>query len=199
MHLVQALASAYPHHVAYPAPGHKGLGWWSRFPLRELDVVWNVEGESIALAVELCGPVDTIRLVAAHPLTPAVGPVDAGFWLYDSAQRDREIAPVLELVARLPPPLVLAGDFNMTDQSASYVSVTRTLRDAFAARGRGLGHTYPASVPHDTFTMVFPLPLLRLDYVFHTADLLPFSARVLGRVGSDHLPVIVSFAWPHPD
>ena len=38
-------------------------------------------------------------------------------------------------------------------------------------------------------------PLLRIDYIWHSADLRPTAANVGEAIGSDHLPVTVVFEW----
>lgn len=53
---------------------------------------------------------------------------------------------------------------------------------SFPSAGWGFGHT--ARMAH------IPFPLLRIDYIWHTADLAARRAYVGPDVGSDHRPVI---------
>jgi len=193
--LAALLEDRYPHHVVWPHQAYRGLGWWSRFPLRELERAWSACGQPLALAVECCAPPSALRLVTAHPFVPAVGFGEAGWRYYDARRRDQEVGQILALADRQPPPLVLVGDFNLTEHSAAYARITRRLRDAFAERGRGFGHTFPIRVRFRGWH-TWPLPLLRLDYAFHTADLAVQEARLLEPVGSDHRPLLTAFAWP---
>jgi endonuclease/exonuclease/phosphatase family metal-dependent hydrolase len=39
------------------------------------------------------------------------------------------------------------------------------------------------------------LPLLRIDYIFHSADLATVGARVGPLGGSDHLPIVADLAF----
>jgi endonuclease/exonuclease/phosphatase (EEP) superfamily protein YafD len=50
----------------------------------------------------------------------------------------------------------------------------------------GLAPTWPANG-------IWPYPLVRLDYVWHSEGLQALSAELGPRLGSDHLPLIVTF------
>jgi endonuclease/exonuclease/phosphatase (EEP) superfamily protein YafD len=43
--------------------------------------------------------------------------------------------------------------------------------------------------------MELHLPLVRIDYVFHSADLRAISARVGPSTGSEHLPVVADLVF----
>ena len=74
------------------------------------------------------------------------------------------------------------------------------LFDAFQAAGRGRGGTLPRRLGHSTRVNLRPgwparglpglLPLARVDYIWHTADLAPLDCWVGEDAGSDHLPVL---------
>jgi endonuclease/exonuclease/phosphatase family metal-dependent hydrolase len=89
-------------------------------------------------------------------------------------------------------PLITAGDFNLSDQDSSYRDLAARWHDAFRAGGFGLGTTYPVARALD-LPSVFP-PLVRLDYVWHSDDMLAVSASNGAYVGSDHLPLLVELS-----
>ncbi|MBB2695890.1 EEP domain-containing protein [Rhizobium phaseoli] len=88
-----------------------------------------------------------------------------------------------------PLPCVLCGDFNAIPSSATYRLVARSLKDA------QLGGK---AAPRATFPSRYPL--MRLDHIFITDDLVVKRAAVLQnrltKVASDHLPLFaeISFA-----
>ncbi|ARM16584.1 MULTISPECIES: endonuclease/exonuclease/phosphatase family protein [Rhizobium] len=88
-----------------------------------------------------------------------------------------------------PLPCVLCGDFNALPSSATYRLVARSLKDA------QLGGK---AAPRATFPSRYPL--MRLDHIFVTDDLVVKRAAVLQnrltKVASDHLPLFaeISFA-----
>jgi endonuclease/exonuclease/phosphatase (EEP) superfamily protein YafD len=197
--ILPLLEAAYPHHVAHASEGYKGVGWWSRFPLREVDVAWLPTGEPLALAVEASLPSMRVRLVAAHPIVPDVGWEATHFWTFEADARDADVKQVLALVDRLEPPVVVAADLNLTDQSAAYADIVRLLRDAFDEVGRGFGHTFPLRFPLLEPRPRWRWPLLRIDYLLCTPDLVATGCRVLPSVGSDHLPIEARFNLPRAD
>ncbi len=75
---------------------------------------------------------------------------------------------------------LVTGDFNQTEWSHPYERITAL-------------HTYPSDLAISRY--VFRLPLVRIDYVFHSADLAAVATRVGPDGGSDHLPVIADLAF----
>src|SRR5581483_8331285 len=108
-----------------------------RYPIRKGVLGCNDEQEPLALAAEMRGPLGPLHLVTAHPTVPLLGPWEAGVRLYDGQIRDCEVERILRGIEALPAPLILAGDFNLTEQSAAYGRLTSLLDDAFATAGRG--------------------------------------------------------------
>ncbi len=92
--------------------------------------------------------------------------------------RLKQAQDVLASLRPLEGPVVLAGDFNTPPAGLIYDRLTRRYRDAFAEAGWGWGYTYPAR-----------LPLLRIDYVFHSPHWRTRTAEVGSREGSDHRPL----------
>lgn len=80
-------------------------------------------------------------------------------------------------------PAIVAGDFNTPPAGKVYGVLTGEWQDAFAESGLGWGFTYPASIP-----------LLRIDYVFHSADWRAVTSRVGEAPGSDHRPLLAELA-----
>jgi endonuclease/exonuclease/phosphatase (EEP) superfamily protein YafD len=105
-------------------------------------------------------------------------------------------AQVDELVARLNAaagPRLLTGDFNETEWSYPYERLHGALGDSFREAGLGFGHPYPSHVRYGGWTV--SVPLVRIDYVFHSAELVALQAAVGPDGGSDHLPVVAELAF----
>jgi endonuclease/exonuclease/phosphatase (EEP) superfamily protein YafD len=86
-------------------------------------------------------------------------------------------------------PVILAGDFNVTDQTQLYRAITEHLKNAHREAGYGFGFTFPS--PAIRVLGVLPLPsMMRIDHIFFSGH---FSARQAGTIedsgGSDHRPV----------
>jgi len=105
-------------------------------------------------------------------------------------QREKEARTYQAFLSRLDGPVIVAGDFNTTDQTTAYHILTKGLRDAFRTAGWGLGHTYPAQ-PWRFRRFLVPARLVRIDYITYS----PHWSAVRAYIGpwdgvSDHLPVV---------
>lgn len=85
-------------------------------------------------------------------------------------------------------PVILVGDLNTTDHTASYRLIASRLVDAHRAVGWGPGFTFPSG----HLGLGGLGPLLRLDFVFVSDHFVPETIRSDGGAyGSDHRPLIV--------
>ena len=143
-------------------------------------------------------PGGAFEIVDVHLESPRTGLVAArqeGFdgidlWQSNHAGRvaqARALAAVLRTSAH---PLVLGGDLNAPDASATMQALFAIgLRDAFATAGRGWGHTYGHRMrPRFSF--------LRIDHVLVSDDVEVVRAFTGGKDASDHRPVIADLRLP---
>ena len=194
-HLEAALGPRYPHRALQPAP-ESGAGVLSRHPLRDAEPIVLSDGEHQAQRLVVDAPGGPLTLVNLQLPIPrftwserGLGPLHLPVG-YDGEPRSAELRRLLALVDRVDGPLLVVGDFNMTEYSLDYRRVQARLGDAYRAVGRGFGHTFPrlGAVPA---RLPAPWPVLRLDYVWHSPELRPLSARVGPSGGSDHHAVVV--------
>lgn len=190
------LQGTYPYQV-----GSRSVFVVSRFPLAEArplalgvrahDALVSdvVIGDRIAaLAVVHLRRIDAYQGLAAGPWTLARTAAR-----FDPTPRDQVAAELMEALRSIGGSIVLAGDFNTTPWSHTHELLTADLRDSFREAGLGFGHTYPATLR--IFGSDLLLPLIRIDYVFHSPDIIALDARVGPEGGSDHLPVIADLAF----
>lgn len=190
-----ALAERYPYHDLRPVGvSVYGKGAFSRFPTTEN--TYTIDGSRV-LIQRLLLDIDGVPLVLynIHPSVPRVG------LPYDASQRSDDIARIMALAEKESLPVIIAGDFNMTDQSDDYRKMHARYTDVFRESGFGLGLTFP---DFGGFSMpILPhLPqIVRLDYVFTTpAHFQSLEARVWHHSGgSDHRPLFVRLALLSPN
>jgi len=194
--LAGLLHRRYPHWAVRPAPSPAGTGVFSRFPIREASAFRLSEQGHWCQRMLIDAPGGTLDLFNVHPRIPNLGSRRLGkVWFPTCYEPGRRRAEIGRLLCLLPAerPLVVLGDFNVTESSPEYRLLRARLGDAYRAVGRGLGHTFPSllSLPPN-----FPAlwPVLRLDYVWHSAHFRPLSARHGRSGGSDHRPVVVRLA-----
>jgi vancomycin resistance protein VanJ len=191
--LQRELAALYPYQAVY-AGGFAGKAVFSRYaivgearlelyPARpDLQVVLSVGGRALTLLV-------------AHPPPPRM----RRHGLVFDAGAVHHLRGVATLAAGSAP-AVLVGDFNMTPRHAAYAFFRRVgLRDAFGDVGCGRGATLPARLGPSRWLRRPPgwprlVPVVRVDYIWHTRELRAEAAWVGADAGSDHLPVLARLA-----
>ncbi len=160
----------------------------SRYPLLDVERWPGDEIEMLRATIDFDGQPVVIYVV--HPTSP-------GNTGYDSSVRSEQIDLLLEAVSTETDPVIFMGDFNMEEWSDDYSHITGSYIDSF----RDLypfeddpGLTYPDyALPQSRVNARLPgfTPLiLRLDYIFHSADFETLAAQVWpDSGGSDHRPV----------
>jgi endonuclease/exonuclease/phosphatase (EEP) superfamily protein YafD len=111
---------------------------------------------------------------------------------YDDEPRNQQLATLLAYFKTEPYPFIAAGDFNLSDLSMTYASVSGQIHDSFSEAGTGLGYSWPTS--RALALPDFLPPLVRMDYIWHSRGLQALSAWQGEFVGSDHLPQFADFA-----
>ncbi|MDP8922594.1 MAG: endonuclease/exonuclease/phosphatase family protein [Chloroflexota bacterium] len=193
--LVRVLGDRYPHRALRPVQ-KLGAGVLSRYPLRHVEDFQLSDGGNWGQRVEIDAPVGRFTLLNVHPAVPHLVRSESGGPLpiprYDADRRNAEVRRLTRHIDAVDGPLLVTGDFNLTEYSADYHAMRARLGDAYRAAGRGLGLTFPRpwSFPH---ALPAPWPVVRLDYVWYSGELRPVEAHVGSSGGSDHRPVIVRF------
>lgn len=180
--LCAALTRAYPHQVLRPLSNTYGLALFSRLPLIGAEVRCLIEDgvPSIRTGVELPSG-DVIDVHCIHPKPPSIG--------QDTGHRDAELVLVAREVKARGRPAIVMGDMNDVAWSHTTLMLQRIGGLVDPRRGRGFYNTYPARWPG----MRWPL-----DYIFHSVHFRLVHMRVLGRFGSDHLPLVAVLSY-EPD
>ncbi len=113
--------------------------------------------------------------------------------MYDYTKRSAEIQDLVQRLQKETKPFIVAGDFNMTDQSQDYHYLRTVMQDSFQASGLGFGFTWPhgweLSFLIKNSTSKLNYPLFRIDYIGYSKHWAAQSSKVLPTTGSDHLPV----------
>lgn len=154
----------------------------SRWPLRQIGVTtspwYNAPTRPSFLAVRVERPEGPFTLVTAHLSRP-----------FDPPVQEAQVDWLLDRLREMPPPVLLAGDFNAAPWSPL---MRRIMHEAGLVRLSATGPTWP-----DGWLLPFGIPI---DHVLGGAGIgVSGRAQVLGDVGSDHRPVLVRFTLPPAD
>jgi endonuclease/exonuclease/phosphatase (EEP) superfamily protein YafD len=173
---------------------------FSRFPLSDVrtNVLHAGTHDSMQVSIEIDHRLVDLTVVHLARVDQYSG-LRRGLSLLRSARtfstnvRDSAVEDLAALLRAEPGPRILVGDLNMTPTSHAHGVLSQELRDAFFEAGWGLGHTFPAR-PR-AIGLDISLPLIRIDYIFHSDDLVARRAWVGPDGGSDHLPVVADLAF----
>jgi endonuclease/exonuclease/phosphatase (EEP) superfamily protein YafD len=191
--IADALTADYPYGTLQSLEPGRSAGLLSRFPittaewmpLPPLDITLHamieVQGKPVHIFV--------VHLSANnffdYPLAESLALIHERY-----QRRADEVARLQDVIADLTEPVLLMCDCNLTDTSEAYSHLRVFLHDSFREAGWGWGHTFqPAHVP---------MPLQRLDYVWHSDEFVAVQAYVGEGAGSDHRPVVATLKMSQP-
>ena len=205
--LEPAMAEALEDRLAahYPYREVKDDAWcglFSRYPIAQCEFFWMRRDGSVPrwaegywgqkCVLDVDGEEVTVfnvhlrisHLRGEHPFgLPIFVPVE-----FDKGNHEADLRDLLTRVEQVEGPVVVVGDFNLTDQQRSYEALTTHLHDAHRESGWGMGFTY------SSFSETGPF-LWRVDYVFHSSELVALSTGIGDHGGSDHRPVVAQLGF----
>ncbi|MBI5961646.1 MAG: endonuclease/exonuclease/phosphatase family protein [Chloroflexi bacterium] len=183
--LREELGDKYPYQVFYLAPQRQGVGLLSQYPVLEQYVKRSNIGAIQYIRVVLDVEGTRVAVYVVHPHTPVS---QTSPFAYDDADREESIAALLQRLTMEKDPVLMLCDCNLTDQSDDYHKLDHVLDDSFREAGWGLGFTFSAKSVFDFMNF---LPVVRLDYVWHSPHFTAYDAYVVSNYGtSDHHPVV---------
>lgn len=187
---------------------HWGVATFSRFPIiNEGKIVFNNRSNNICLYSDLVIKGDTIRVYNMHLQSINFGYADIRFveTMLSKEEAEDEIENSKSILRRMkrayarraeqanaialhmqscPYPMIICGDFNDTPVSYTYRMLSENMNDAFRESGSGFGKTF-----------VNPLPIPRIDYIFHSPALQSWEFNTILTTGmSDHYPICCKIA-----
>ncbi|MFD3941424.1 endonuclease/exonuclease/phosphatase family protein [Streptomyces sp. NPDC058579] len=175
--LTGALGASLPHRAVVDGEGSTGSVILSAYPLTARPPIPAAMGMPGATA--LIGG-RSVELRLAHPLPPI--PRQVGAW-------QRELGRVADFAGaahRAGGPVLIAGDFNASQDHAAFRAVLDTgrLHDAARLAGAARTPTWPRELP-------LP-PYVQIDHVLVSDDFRVRGARFLDLRGSDHRAVLTA-------
>ena len=147
------------------------VGIWSTFPMTNGEALSLGMDWDRAVRADISTPSGTVRVYAVHALSARLEGHEA---------RNEMLAALgSELAADDSTAIIVAGDFNATQDDTGMSSVQSSVSESVLSGG-GFGFTWPSS-----------FPVARPDHVM-SRGLTAVEYRVLGTTGSDHLGLLYS-------
>ena len=186
----QQLVDNYPYQVLAPSIELSGMGLISRYPLVER----QSQGAALQTALLRVGG-NSVTIINVSMTAPEIKrrrlPVVR--WAkyirnYRTSKRSREIALLLRTIESVQGPLIVAGDFNLSDREPDYAQLAARLHDSYRETNWGFGNTFPGSL--DLGGVPISLPFLRIDYIWSARGAVPTATQVACGSASDHCMVV---------
>lgn len=183
--IVKVLHDAYPYNTFQLLEKGYNVGLLSRFPI-ETAARFSLPPLNQALQATVKINNERTQVFVVHlsanefferPISQFVPLV-----LDRYGRRATEVTRLQEELAYFDNPILLVCDCNLTDTSEAYAHLDELLDDTFREAGWGLGHTLQPPA--------LPIPIQRIDYVWHSDEFAPVEAFVGADGNSDHLPVV---------
>jgi vancomycin resistance protein VanJ len=176
--------STYPYTVRYTLERgesqYSGRFLLSRYPISDYEIVDSPVHTKLYIRAELDVLGQELTVYNIHMPAPDY----RGFY---TRSRSRSVTRVLK-AAQEYRPVILMGDFNMTDQSEDYRRMSSNYQDAFLETSAGLGTSFPNGRRFHNLLGFLP-SMIRIDYIFLSAEFAPQESRVLHEGASDHFPL----------
>ncbi|SMC31764.1 endonuclease/exonuclease/phosphatase family protein [Moheibacter sediminis] len=184
---------------------HSIIQFFSKYPIIETKKILSGENGTTAYAAyaDIDTGKDTIRIINVYLESMLIdkglvketldqdmaeenskkigGKLTRGF-----LEHEKQIKILIPYITNSKHPVILAGDLNSAPNSYEYQQIIYWLNDAYPVVGKSVGTSF-----HE-----FKYPI-RLDYIFHSDEILPVKYDVLHDVKlSDHYPVVGHFKLP---
>jgi len=174
---LDTLRQDFPYSYAEARDGNFGIALFSRVPLISISHVDSPPTGYPTLVATLDLGSESLRLISTHPTIPL------GQQLY--TDRNEQLESIRTLLTGHTGPLVLVGDLNTGMWDSNYRSLENETGLRNARTGFGVIPTWP------TF---MPFAMIPIDHVLVSDDVGVVEMRSGPRIGSDHLPLIVTLA-----
>lgn len=172
-----ALHADYPYHYVEARHGSFGIALFSRLPLASVGHVDSAPLGFPTLQGELAVGDQTIHFVSTHPMIP--------LGAANSSARNEQLREVARQLGVAAESTILVGDLNTSMWGIHYRELERVTGLRNARRGHGVLPTWP------TF---MPFAMIPIDHVLVSKDIGVQQISTGPRIGSDHLPLIVTLS-----
>lgn len=170
-----ALRSGYPYSYAEARDGNFGIALFSRLPINSVHHVDSPPFGYPTINASLTFGEESLHLVATHPMIP----VSKRFY----EARNEQLESLPGLLQKPAGATILIGDLNTGMWEPNYRALVKATGLKNVRQGFGILPTWP------TF---MPFAMIPIDHVLVSEEIGVKSVRTGRRIGSDHLPLIVT-------
>ncbi|MFO0433672.1 MAG: endonuclease/exonuclease/phosphatase family protein, partial [Sphingobacteriaceae bacterium] len=194
------------HHAEYTTTlrehDHWGVATFSRFPIiHKGKIVFETKTNNLCIYTDVIIKKDTVRIYNLHLQSISFSKKDNSYLedLKKGNETDEDLEKGKNILRRLKRAfvkrakqveiiklhmktckykMILCGDFNDTPASYTYAQLNSDLKDAFVAKGKGLGKTYAGKWPQ-----------FRIDYILYDKRFKCEQFERSDETFTDHYPI----------
>lgn len=174
---VERLHEDFPYNYVEAREGNFGIAMFSRLALDSVTHVDSPPFSHPTILARMTVNGESLTFVNTHPMIPLSRP------FYEA--RNQQIRSIADLVNQLQESVILIGDFNTSPWTRPYRELEESTGLRNTQRGLGIRPTWP------TF---MPLAMIPIDHAFVSENIGVVATRTGPRIGSDHLPLIITVA-----
>lgn len=174
---ITQLGNDFPYVISKPREDYFGIAMFSRIPFRKADIVFPGKAGMPAIIADMEFRGKMFSVLGVHVFPPA------SELLFEL--RNEQLDRVSDIVTGRPYPVIVAGDLNITMWSSYYKKMVTSAGLKNARQGFGILPSWPVMIPF----MMIPI-----DHVLCSSGFDVIDIRTSEKTGSDHLPVVATFA-----
>ena len=171
------LRADYPYSYAEARDGNFGIAFFSRVPFKSVSHFDSPPFGYPTIVASLDVDGQVLHFIGTHPMIPVSGD------FYDA--RNEQLAGVAELLGKQAEPKILVGDLNLSHWDVNYKHLEQQGGVRNARKGFGIVPTWP---------VFMPFAMIPIDHVLVSETISVTGLYSGPRIGSDHLPLIVTFS-----
>lgn len=174
---LDVLRADYPYSYAEARDGNFGMALFSRLPVTSITHIDSPPFGYPTIVASLDVDGDVLHVIGTHPMIP----VNGHFY----AARNEQLAGIATLLRKQTGPRLLIGDLNLSQWDINYASLERQSGLRNARKGFGVVPTWPVFMPP---------AMIPIDHVLVSDTIGVHDIHSGPRIGSDHLPLIVTLS-----
>lgn len=171
------LQNDYPFFYAEPRLDNFGIAVFSRMAF---DSVLHIDSPPLGfptIVATLTVDGKALTLINTHSMVP--------FGRANVEARNEQLQSVANIVKQAAGSVILTGDFNATVWTRAYQALEAETGLRNTRKGIGILPTWPT---------LLPFAMIAIDHAMVSEDIEVIETRTGRRIGSDHLPLIISVA-----
>lgn len=182
------LDKIYPYSIKHPRADNFGVALYSKVPFKTSEIKYFGHFEIPLIVCTIEKHNKKLKIIGIHTTPP--GKQD--YFI----NRNEMLSELADFVKNDPMPIIIIGDLNTTMYSPSYKKFIKQSKLINARKNFGIIPSWSPKtrdINGITFDKLMRFAMIPIDHALHNAKVKITSFKTSKSIGSDHLPIEVSF------